>query len=83
MPEVSPADNLLFFGGVIGENHETFKATMELWDKLCVLDQLGIARRCFGGMEGTMGGPIVGPIILEPGSLAFDKRKIRVQAAFR
>jgi B12-binding domain/radical SAM domain protein len=62
-----------FSVGLSGENSETFKGTKELWDRLCTLDRLGIARRSFGGAEATMGGPIVGPIILEPGSLAFDE----------
>jgi B12-binding domain/radical SAM domain protein len=61
-----------FSVGLSGENSETFKATKELWDKLCMLDSIGIARHMYGGAEATMGGPIVGPIILEPGSAAFD-----------
>ncbi|MDD4924200.1 MAG: cobalamin-dependent protein [Dehalococcoidales bacterium] len=61
-----------FSVGLSGENRETFKATQELWDRLCILDQIGIARHSYGSLAGCMGGPIVGPIILEPGSAAFD-----------
>ncbi len=64
--------SFFFSVGLSGETRETFKATKELWDRLCMLDQIGIARHIFGGIERGMGGPIVGPIILEPGSLAFD-----------
>jgi B12-binding domain/radical SAM domain protein len=64
--------SFFFSVGLSGETRETFKATRELWDRLCMLDQIGIARHIFGGIERGMGGPIVGPIILEPGSLAFD-----------
>jgi B12-binding domain/radical SAM domain protein len=62
-----------FSVGLSGENSETFKATKELWDRLCQLDQVGIARHSYGSLAGCMGGPIVGPIILEPGSAAFDE----------
>ncbi|MFA7352228.1 MAG: cobalamin-dependent protein, partial [Dehalococcoidales bacterium] len=61
-----------FSVGLSGENHETFKETCALWDKLCILDQIGIARHSYGSLAGCMGGPIVGPIILEPGAPAFD-----------
>lgn len=61
-----------FSVGLSGENHVTFKETQDLWDKLCLLDQISLARRSFGKISACIGGPIVGPIVLEPGSLSFD-----------
>jgi B12-binding domain/radical SAM domain protein len=60
--------------GLAGETRETIRETWELWDKLCSLDQIALARGGFGNMGRSvlMGGPIIGPIILEPGSLSFD-----------
>ena len=66
----------IFFSiGLVGETEETIKETWELWDKLCSLDKVALAKGSFGrGIEHhiPIGGPIVGPIILEPGALAFD-----------
>jgi B12-binding domain/radical SAM domain protein len=65
---------VFFSVGLAGETHETIKETWELWDKLCSLDQMALIKGSFGKIErgAPMGGPIIGPIILEPGALAFD-----------
>lgn len=61
-----------FSVGLAGEDQITFKETQSLWAKLCMLDKLGLARHNFGKISACIGGPIVGPIVLEPGSLSFD-----------
>jgi len=66
---------VFFSVGLVGETSETIKETWELWDKLCSLDKAALTSGSFGkGVEHRIpiGGPIVGPIILEPGSLAYD-----------
>jgi hypothetical protein len=65
---------VFFSVGLAGETQETIRETWELWDKLCSLDQAALIKGSFGGIECRLpiGGPIIGPIILEPGSLAFD-----------
>ncbi len=66
---------IFFSVGLVGETRETIKEMWQLWDKLCSLDKVSLERGNFGrGIENRIpiGGPIVGPIILEPGSLAFD-----------
>ncbi len=61
-----------FSVGLSGENRETFKETQDLWDKLASLDKLGLSKGNFGKIARCIGGPIVGPIVLEPGSLSYD-----------
>jgi B12-binding domain/radical SAM domain protein len=64
-----------FSVGLAGETRETIKETWELWDKLCSLDKMALDKGTFGRSVDSLapvGGPIIGPIILEPGSLAFD-----------
>jgi B12-binding domain/radical SAM domain protein len=63
-----------FSMGLSGETNETIKETWKLWDDLCNLDQAALRRGGFGniGCSVLRGGPIIGPIIIEPGALAFD-----------
>jgi B12-binding domain/radical SAM domain protein len=65
---------VFFSVGLAGETHETIKETWELWDKLCLLDQAALLKGSFRNIERyvPMGGPLIGPIMLDPGSLAFD-----------
>jgi B12-binding domain/radical SAM domain protein len=60
--------------GLAGETFETMKDTIELWDKLCSLNQLALEKYNFRkiGKDILIGGPIMGPIIIDPGSLAYD-----------
>jgi hypothetical protein len=61
--------------GLAGETGETIKETWGLWDRLCSLDKLAFEKGNFGkdiDHRLPLGGPIIGPIILEPGSLSFD-----------
>ncbi len=60
--------------GLAGETQETTRETWELCDKLYTLDQAALQRRSFDDTERSMlgAGPIIGPIHLDPGSLAFD-----------
>lgn len=61
-----------FSVGLAGENRETFKETQSLWDKLASMEQISLSRGNFGKIARCIGGPIVGPIVLEPGSLSYD-----------
>jgi radical SAM superfamily enzyme YgiQ (UPF0313 family) len=66
---------IFFSVGLVGETRETIKEMWQLWDKLSALDKAAIDGGSFGiyiDARIPIGGPIVGPIILEPGSLAFD-----------
>jgi len=65
---------VFFSVGLAGETQETIRETWELWEQLCSLDQAALIKGSFGGIECRLpiGGPIIGPIILEPGSLACD-----------
>jgi B12-binding domain/radical SAM domain protein len=64
-----------FSVGLAGETKETILETWKLWDKVSSMDMRAITSGGFGrGIEHRipLGGPIVGPIILEPGALAYD-----------
>jgi len=61
--------------GLEGETSETIKQTWELWEKLCSLDKRSLERGIFGrdvNLRVPLGGPIIGPIVLEPGALCWD-----------
>jgi len=61
--------------GLEGETGETIEETWELWDKLCSLDKRSLERGSFGSdvnRRVPLGGPIIGPIVIEPGALCFD-----------
>ncbi len=53
-----------FSVGLAGETPENVKQTWDLWNRMTEMD---IKARVGGG------GPIAGPIVLDPGSLAFDQ----------
>jgi B12-binding domain/radical SAM domain protein len=63
-----------FSTGLAGETSESIKETWNLWNSLCNLDQAALRRGGFGNIGNSVlkGGPIIGPIIIEPGSLACD-----------
>jgi B12-binding domain/radical SAM domain protein len=60
--------------GLAGDTRETINETWELFDKLSSLEQIELATTKYWGVgsEIPLGGPIVGPIALDPGSPAFD-----------
>lgn len=53
-----------FSVGLAGETPENVKETWDLWNRMTDMDMKALV----GG-----GGPIAGPIVLDPGSLAFDQ----------
>ena len=63
-----------FSVGLAGETREKVAETWELWDKMSSLEQISLTK----GIEWNLGaglplgGPIIGPIALDPGSPAFD-----------
>jgi B12-binding domain/radical SAM domain protein len=59
-----------FSAGLAGENPENVSETWNLWEALTALD--GQSLRA-GDLKVPHGGPITGPIVLDPGSLAFDE----------
>jgi len=63
-----------FSVGLAEENNENLNETWELWDKLSSLEQIALTRgnEWELGSKILLGGPILGPIMLDPGSLAFD-----------
>ena len=63
-----------FSVGLAGETRDNVFETWELWDKLSSMEQSMLARsNSLGIGPGVpLGGPIIGPIVLDPGSLAFD-----------
>jgi radical SAM superfamily enzyme YgiQ (UPF0313 family) len=77
---------VFFSVGLAGETHETIKETWELWDKLCSLNKVAINRGGIGkiGSSVLKDGPIIGPILLDPGSLAYDSpNKYEYRLAFK
>ncbi len=66
---------VVFFSiGLSGETGKTIKETWKLWDELCSLNQAAINKGGFGNIGSYVlrQGPIIGPVMLDPGSLAFD-----------
>ena len=63
-----------FSVGLAGETEEHMKETWELWKKLDKMDHEALKEGLFGGVESSVpiGGQILGPIVLDPGSKAFD-----------
>lgn len=63
-----------FSVGLASEDRQSNQDTLNLWDKLCSLDQKAIHTGNFNeiGRRILQCGPIIGPITLDPGSLAFD-----------
>jgi B12-binding domain/radical SAM domain protein len=63
-----------FSVGLAGETKEEVQETWDLWAELNELDRQAQAQGFFGDIDDTVpiGGPILGPIVLDPGSQAFD-----------
>jgi radical SAM superfamily enzyme YgiQ (UPF0313 family) len=63
-----------FSVGLAGETKENVRETWDLWAELNELDRKAHAQGYFGDIDDTVpiGGPILGPILLDPGSRAFD-----------
>ena len=59
-----------FSVGLAGETPENVRETWALWEKLEALDRQS---QVTGELTMPLGGPITGPIVLDPGSLAFDR----------
>ncbi len=58
-----------FSVGLAGETRREVEETWELWERLTEMDRQS---RVSGAVNVPLGGPIVGPIVLDPGSPAFD-----------
>jgi B12-binding domain/radical SAM domain protein len=58
-----------FSAGLAGENPENIKETWQLWEELTALDRRS---QISGELKVPLGGPISGPIVIDPGSPAFD-----------
>jgi len=63
-----------FSVGLAGETPKKVEETWKLWDTLSSLENIMTTRSdSLGiGQQVSMGGPIMGPIVIDPGSLAFD-----------
>jgi radical SAM superfamily enzyme YgiQ (UPF0313 family) len=63
-----------FSVGLAGETREEVEQTWELWDQISNLEQIATTRGNEWSLRqgALLGGPIMGPILLDPGSLAFD-----------
>jgi B12-binding domain/radical SAM domain protein len=63
-----------FSTGLAGENEENVSETWELMDRLSSMEQIMFTRsNSLGvGCSVHLGGPITGPVMLDPGSPAFD-----------
>jgi hypothetical protein len=60
--------------GLAGETFDTMADTMELWEQICELNKTALENGSLKeiGKSILLGGPIMGPIIVDPGSLAAD-----------
>jgi B12-binding domain/radical SAM domain protein len=63
-----------FSVGLAGETEHDVKKTWRMWERLNELDRQAMAQGLFDDIADTVpiGGPILGPIVLDPGSQAFD-----------
>ncbi len=63
-----------FSVGLAGETEREMEETWKLWSELDRLDYESHMKGCFGDIDGSVpiGGQILGPIVLDPGSQAFD-----------
>ena len=66
-----------FSVGLAGETDEHMKKTWDIWSQLDELDNQAFAKGKFGYTNDSVpiGGQILGPIVLDPGSRAFDDPK--------
>jgi B12-binding domain/radical SAM domain protein len=63
-----------FSVALAGETREEVLKTLDLWAELSSLDTLTLSKTDYWelGCNIPVGGPIIGPIVLDPGSQAFD-----------
>jgi radical SAM superfamily enzyme YgiQ (UPF0313 family) len=63
-----------FSVGLADETEKAVEETWKLWEEICALNRKEIGRGGLGniGKSVLMDGPIMGPIIIEPGSLSFN-----------
>ncbi len=63
-----------FSVGLAGETEKHMKETWKLWEQLDEMDYAASSKGYFGDIEQTVpiGGQILGPILVDPGSMAFD-----------
>jgi radical SAM superfamily enzyme YgiQ (UPF0313 family) len=63
-----------FSVGLAGETEADIRKTWDIWEQLNELDRKAVNQKLFDDIYGTVpiGGPILGPIVLDPGSRAFD-----------
>jgi B12-binding domain/radical SAM domain protein len=63
-----------FSVGLAGETRDDVMQTWELWEKLSSMENIALARSSSMGLGSgvPLGGPIIGPILIDPGSQAFD-----------
>ncbi len=63
-----------FSVGLAGETEADIRETWRIWEQLNELDRKAVEQGRFDDIYGTVpiGGPILGPIVLDPGSRAFD-----------
>ncbi|MBE0599012.1 MAG: radical SAM protein [Desulfuromonadales bacterium] len=59
-----------FSVGLAGETPENIQETWDLWEKFTFLDRQAMVS---GKIEIPLGGPIVGPIVIDPGAPAWDQ----------
>lgn len=64
-----------FSVGLAGESEDAMKQTWELWAELDALNHEALAEGGFEDIDGSVpiGGQVLGPIVLDPGSQAFDE----------
>ena len=64
-----------FSVGLAGETPENVKETWDLWNRMTEMDMQAMSAGGWVESNGSapLGGLIVGPIVLDPGSLAFDQ----------
>jgi hypothetical protein len=68
---------VVFFSiGLSGDDKEIMKETWSLWDSICQFNRIALDNGRVGniGRNILLEGPILGHIIIEPGSLAFDNQ---------
>ncbi len=63
-----------FSVGLAGETSDEISETCDLWEQLRKLDQKAVIKGSFGNArdETPIGGPAIGPIFVDPGSIAYD-----------
>jgi len=68
------AVQVFFSVGLAMETKESINRTWDLWDDICSLNEKAISKIGLGNISNnvTRDGPIIGPILLDPGSPAYD-----------